>query len=56
LNQQSKNNQGKFHLAAIFLIPAFLVIVFLSNNWLYPILFSVFAFVILKITFNKSKQ
>ena len=37
--RNKKQHQGKFHLATIFLIPGFIVTVFLSESWLYSILY-----------------
>lgn len=48
-----KNLQGIFHLLSIFLIPAFLVVLFLSDSWLWVVLFLLIAGVILYITFRK---
>jgi len=46
-------HQGKFHLASIFLIPGFIVTLFLNDSWLYSILYCVISILLLYLLFRK---
>lgn len=52
--KNNKQDQGKYHLLAIFLIPGFIVTLFLSNHWIWVLLYLAISILVLRITF-KSK-
>jgi hypothetical protein len=46
-------HQGKFHLLAIFLIPGFLVTLFLSSHWVFPLVYAGIAGVVTWMVLKK---
>lgn len=50
---KNDQHQGKFHLLSIFLIPGFLVTIFLSSSWLWVITYLIITAAIIWITFRE---
>lgn len=46
-------NQGKYHLLIIFLVPGFLISLFLSNSWWVPIIYLALGSAIVYYVFKR---